>query len=155
MAKKVLRQGLRVSIKELRDLADEMLKEGLETNAEIGISDPKILEKGWIIAIVNKQPQCSDTWEIEKGRNTRMVSKKTINKKALILLKKIRKAKRKPTMKEIEEVIKEVRERENKPNKRFFESMQRMGSRKKKITPEQVSDLIQKVRYGEKKRKRK
>jgi hypothetical protein len=72
MAKKILRQAMRVSIKELKDLADEMLKEGLETNAEIGISDPKILERKWHISIINKQPECGDTWEIEKGRKIKV-----------------------------------------------------------------------------------
>ena len=57
---------MRVSIKELRDLADELLKEGKKENAEIGISDPKMPEKKWIIMIINKEPECSDTWEIEK-----------------------------------------------------------------------------------------
>ena len=66
MTKKILRQGMRVSIKELRDLADELLKEGQKENAEIGISDPKMPEKKWIIMIINKEPKCSDTWEIEK-----------------------------------------------------------------------------------------
>ena len=47
MTKKILRQGMRVSIKELRDLADELLKEGQKENAEIGISDPKMPEKKW------------------------------------------------------------------------------------------------------------
>jgi len=63
---------MRVSIKELKDLADEMLEEALETNADIGVSDPKILERKWHISIINKQPQCSDTWEIEKGKKIKV-----------------------------------------------------------------------------------
>ena len=115
MAKKALRQGLRVSIRELRDLADELVKEAKERNASIGLKDTKMLERGWIIFIINKQPECSDTWEIEKGRNAKV----------------------------------------SKANKKFFEAMRRMEARKKKITPDQVNALIQKVRYGEKKGKRK
>ena len=75
MTKKILRQAMSVSIKELKNLADEMLKEGLETNAEIGVSDPKILERKWHIAIINKQPECGDTWEIEKGRDYKIPKK--------------------------------------------------------------------------------
>jgi len=95
----------------LRDLADELVKEAKERNASIGLKDPKMLERGWIIFIINKQPECSDTWKIEKER--------------LI------------------------------PNKRLLELLKRIDARKKKITPDQVNDLIQKVRYGEKKGKRK
>ncbi len=35
-----------------------------------------------------------------------------------------------------------------KISRKFLEAMQRMDSRKKKISPEQVKSLIQKVRYG-------
>jgi hypothetical protein len=115
MAKKTLRQAMRVSIKELRDLADEMLKEGLETNAEIGISDPKMLERKWLISIINKQPKCGDTWEIEKGRELK-ISKKI--------------------------------------NKKFYEATKRLHARKKKIKHSQIDDLIQKVRYGKKTKKK-
>ena len=84
MAKKILRQGMKVSVKELRDLADDMLKEGLETSAEIGLPDPKLLERKWLIMIINKEPKCSDTWEIENGREHK------IGKKPITSLKKIR-----------------------------------------------------------------
>ena len=109
MAKKVLRHGMRVSIKELKDLADELLEEALETYAEIGIADPKILEKKWIISIINKQPKCSDTWEIEKDG---------------IRFKK------------------------------FREALKRLDARKKNIKESEINDLIQEVRYGKKKGKR-
>lgn len=108
MAKKILKQGLRVSIKELRDLADELVKEAKERNASIGLKDPKMLERGWIITIVNKQPECSDTWEIENS------GKLKINRRTFALLEKIRKAKRKPSMKLINQVINKVRYGEKK-----------------------------------------
>ena len=75
MAKKIARQGMVVSIKELRDLADDMLKEGLEMDAEIGVSDSRILDRKWLIAIVNKEPECIDTWEIETTRGRRIKGK--------------------------------------------------------------------------------
>ena len=115
MAKKALRQGLRVSIKELRDLADELVKEAKERNATIGLTDPKMLERGWIIFITNKKPECSDTWKIEKGRIAKV----------------------------------------SKVNKKFPEATSRLIARKKKIKHSQINGLIQKVRYGEKKGKRK
>lgn len=113
MVKKVLRQGLRVSIKELRDLTDELVKEAKERNASIGLKDTKMLERGWIITIVNKQPECSDTWEIENS------GKQKINKRTFALLEKIRKAKRKPSMKLINQVINEVREERRKNAKKI------------------------------------
>ena len=103
MAKKALRQGLRVSIKELRDLADELVKEAKERNAAIGLKDPKILERGWIIFIINKQPQCSDTWEIES------ITEKLGKEEVFKALKKIRSAKYKPSIGLINKVVEEVR----------------------------------------------
>ncbi|MBI2557872.1 hypothetical protein HYW20_00990 [Candidatus Woesearchaeota archaeon] len=35
-----------------------------------------------------------------------------------------------------------------KISKKFLDSMERMGARKKNISPSQVNDLIQKVRYS-------
>ncbi len=62
--KKTRRQGLRTSIDELRKTADELEKEleeqGKELNFEISTS------QGCLITIINKEPECSDTWEIEK-----------------------------------------------------------------------------------------
>ena len=102
MAKKVLRQGLRVSIKELRDLADELVKEAKERNASIGLKDPKMLERGWIIFIVNKHPQCSDTWEIES------ITEKLGKEEVFKALKKIRSAKYKPSIGLINKVVEEL-----------------------------------------------
>jgi len=35
-----------------------------------------------------------------------------------------------------------------KISKKFLEAMEKMGARKKKIFPDQINDLIQKVRYS-------
>jgi hypothetical protein len=61
---KAKRQGMLVSIKELKDLIKELDKENkeFEKQFKIGLSP----NKQFIIAIVNKTPECSDTWEIEK-----------------------------------------------------------------------------------------
>lgn len=103
MAKKALRQGLRVSIKELRELADELLKEAKETSKSIGLKDPRMLEKKWIIFIINKQPQCSDTWEIES------ITEKLGKEEVFKALKKIRSAKYKPSIGLINKVVEQVR----------------------------------------------
>ena len=58
------RQGLRVSVKELKDLIIELDKERLEMKKITGKVLP--INKKFQINIINKQPKCSDTWEIEK-----------------------------------------------------------------------------------------
>jgi len=55
------RQGMTVSIKELRDLADELEKE-MFTLPEVHGHD---YNQKWLINIINKTG-ASDTWEIEK-----------------------------------------------------------------------------------------
>jgi len=50
------RQGLKVTLNELRNLIDE-LKEQNWTNDE---------NQEFQINIINKTPKCSDTWEIEE-----------------------------------------------------------------------------------------
>lgn len=61
--KMLQRQGLNVSVRELRDLADELDKERLEENNKLGINITT--RKKFQINIINKS-KCSDTWVIEK-----------------------------------------------------------------------------------------
>ena len=60
--KKIKRQGLIITIEQLRKLADELDKEVKENEKKYKIS-------GWgtkfQINILNKSPECSDTWELE------------------------------------------------------------------------------------------
>ena len=57
------RQGMLTSIQELYDLI-ETLEENFEVN-EYGVYDIDN-DRKFQINIINKQPKCSDTWEIEK-----------------------------------------------------------------------------------------
>src|SRR3989344_2838806 len=107
MAKKALRQGLRVSIKELRDLADELVKEAKERNASIGLKDPKMLERGWIVFIINKQLPGRETCEIKS------ITEKLGKEDVFKALKKIRRAKYKPSIGLITKVVEEVRAKKN------------------------------------------
>lgn len=75
MKKKILRQAMIITIKELRKLADELEKEGLEQQ----VINPNLLTQKWNIAIINKKPKCCDTWEIEKMKKYPIKFKK--NKK--------------------------------------------------------------------------
>ena len=65
--RKMKRQGLLLSIRELRALADELEKEQKEVQEEIGISETMDynLDQLFQINITNKIGS-SDTWEIEK-----------------------------------------------------------------------------------------
>ena len=64
MAKKILRQGLLVSIDELRNMAKKLDGERKEQKKKLGTYCST--SKRWLISIINKEPECSDTWEIEE-----------------------------------------------------------------------------------------
>ena len=56
---------MRISIQQLRDLADELSKEGKELEEKLGINDKELIKRKWSIPIINKT-SASDAWEIEK-----------------------------------------------------------------------------------------
>ncbi len=64
--KKMKRQGLNVSVNELRELADYLERETREYNIELGEENIIKFNQKWLINIINKEPKCSDTWEIEE-----------------------------------------------------------------------------------------
>jgi len=59
------RQGLKVSPNELRELARDLEREIHEMNVEF-IPARLDFNTKMQINIINKTPECSDTWEIEK-----------------------------------------------------------------------------------------
>ena len=59
------RQGLSVSLAELTNLKQELVEEAMEFNKSIGIDDTINYNQKWIVAIINKTPECCDTWELE------------------------------------------------------------------------------------------
>lgn len=58
------RQALNISINELEVLRDGLIKEAKDLNDSIGMKEIDY-NKQWLIPIINKTPECSDTWEIE------------------------------------------------------------------------------------------
>jgi hypothetical protein len=58
------RQALNVSINELEKLRDSLIKEYNEFNKSIGMKDVDY-NKQWLVPIINKTPEQSDSWEIE------------------------------------------------------------------------------------------
>lgn len=66
MAKKILRQAINVSPKELRSMADKMEKEAKEALDDVGYLESYDEKRQGLLVIINKQPKCSDTWEFEK-----------------------------------------------------------------------------------------
>ena len=62
------RQAIQTSIKELRDLAEELEKEWCETNKQLGfgiVDGFKVLSQKCLVPIINKTNE-SDTWRFEK-----------------------------------------------------------------------------------------
>ena len=60
------RQTINITIEELRKLADDMFYEMLENNPKGVYKTPNsILKQKFLFSIVNKTPECSDTWELE------------------------------------------------------------------------------------------
>lgn len=77
------RQGMSVSVTELRKLADELEKEGKRTELKLGLKfNPK---KQWQVNIVNKT-KASDTWEFEKDKKI----SKTIYRKCKVCGKRMK-----------------------------------------------------------------
>ena len=62
---KILRQGLRVSIDRLRKEANEIEKELKQQCKELGLDEEGLTSQSCMISIINKEPECSDTWTIE------------------------------------------------------------------------------------------
>jgi len=60
----MLRQAISVSINKLRHIADELEQEDKDS-----LFPCNNLEQKWSIPIINKQPECSDTWEFEGDKN--------------------------------------------------------------------------------------
>jgi|APSaa5957512622_1039677.scaffolds.fasta_scaffold112710_2 hypothetical protein len=65
MTKKILRQGLTITLKELEDLKKELIQEQQELQRGIGEEEKIDYNQRFLIFIINKQSKCSDTWEIE------------------------------------------------------------------------------------------
>jgi len=59
------RQGLNVSVNELRELADDLESQTRQFNLELDVDELVDFNKKWLINIINKESECSDTWEIE------------------------------------------------------------------------------------------
>jgi len=62
------RQALNVSINGLEVLRDGLIKETKDINNSIGMKEIDY-NKQWLIPIINKTPELSDTWEIEDEKN--------------------------------------------------------------------------------------
>ena len=60
------RQAMTVSPNQLRELADDLERQTRQFNLELDVEDLIDFNKKWQINIINKTPECSDTWEIEE-----------------------------------------------------------------------------------------
>ena len=66
------RQGIIVSIEQLRVLADDLESQARQNNLELDLKDKKFIDENtkWQINIINPQEKCSDTWEIETHKTS-------------------------------------------------------------------------------------
>ena len=61
------KQGLIISLGQLTSLKNNLLKEEIKLQEELGFGNQPIdYGKEFQINIINKTPECSDTWEIEE-----------------------------------------------------------------------------------------
>ncbi len=60
------RQAINISLAELLILQKELIDQSVELNKLLETDEPIDYQKQWSIAIINKTPRCSDTWEIER-----------------------------------------------------------------------------------------
>lgn len=69
MKKSVKRKGLQVTINQLRRIADDLEKQTREDFIKLDANFPSyamINQRLFQINIINREPECSDTWEIEE-----------------------------------------------------------------------------------------
>ena len=62
---KMEKQGLNVSINELRELANELEKQTIGFNLELEEKKTIALNHKWLVDIINETPECSDTWKLK------------------------------------------------------------------------------------------
>lgn len=62
------RQAMTVTPKQLQDLKMQLIKQQQELQKELGFKDWQVVNSNnkFQINIINKTPECSDTWEIEE-----------------------------------------------------------------------------------------
>ena len=67
MNKKIKRQGLSVSLSELTKLKADLIKEVQELQKKLKIKNWESVDSNqrFQIGIINKTPECCDTWKIE------------------------------------------------------------------------------------------
>lgn len=64
---KILKQAISISLSELMDLRKSLFREAEEFNKGLGLNENDIdYDKKRLVGIINKTPECSDTWEIEQ-----------------------------------------------------------------------------------------
>lgn len=61
------RQAMEVTVKQLTQLKMDLIKQQQEMNKELNLKSPHYVDynQKFLIGIINKTPECSDTWEIE------------------------------------------------------------------------------------------
>lgn len=58
----MIKQAMQVTPDELFKLADKLIEEAIELNIPVRVAKKKKFQ----VNIINKEPKCSDTWQLEK-----------------------------------------------------------------------------------------
>ena len=66
MKNKTIRQGMKVTLSQLVNLKYGLWKEQFDLQKELGLKSPVDFDQMFQINIINKTPECSDTWELEQ-----------------------------------------------------------------------------------------
>jgi division protein CdvB (Snf7/Vps24/ESCRT-III family) len=59
------RQAMSVNLAELTELRDQLITQQMDLQQELKLDKPIDYNQKFMIGIINKTPECCDTWEIE------------------------------------------------------------------------------------------
>ena len=65
------RQAMKITLSQLTDLKMDLIKQQQEMNKKLNLKDPHYVnyDQKFQINIINKTPECSDTWELEEDNS--------------------------------------------------------------------------------------
>jgi len=62
------RQAMKITLSQLTKLKMDLIKQQQEMNKELNLENPHYVDynQKFQVGIINKTPECSDTWELEE-----------------------------------------------------------------------------------------
>lgn len=67
MKRQMKRQAMKITLNQLTKLKQELIKQQQDLQKELGLDNSHVVDYKlkFLIGIINKTPECSDTWELE------------------------------------------------------------------------------------------